>query len=204
MLPHQVAFCGIFTLVFMYFKFLLIWRFARIWALGDGIETADNISSCIFCNHTFRGFWRSWHSSFNLWIVRYIYKGLGGRRSQLWSIWIIFFFVGLWHDLWWSWVAWAMLNCLCFSLEIILTAIFSKKFAWMQNRWYFSYLSDAFGALDLLLVTLANMSIMLGFKGSFDVVARYIHDAGSLTLILSLLSYYATVHFQRIKKIYIA
>ena len=28
------------------------------------------------------------------------YIPLGGRRTQLWSIWIIFTFVGLWHDLW--------------------------------------------------------------------------------------------------------
>ena len=28
------------------------------------------------------------------------YIPLGGQRTQLWSMWIIFTFVGLWHDLW--------------------------------------------------------------------------------------------------------
>ena len=53
-------------------------------------------------------------------------------------MWIIFTFVGLWHDLWcartprmymasnlnarhdrWRWLAWAWINCVCFSLEIV-------------------------------------------------------------------------------------
>ena len=54
-------------------------------------------------------------------------------------MWIIFTFVGLWHDLWcvcssvnvhaccyfrvtrdrWRWLAWAWINCVCFSLEIL-------------------------------------------------------------------------------------
>ena len=56
------------------------------------------------CSHEFSNFWClywTWpslfcsHSSF----TRYV--PLGGKRAQIWSMWIIFTFVGLWHDLWW-------------------------------------------------------------------------------------------------------
>ena len=70
---------------------------------------------CVNNNYTFAGFWRQWHATLNKWILRYIYIPLGGSSSQKWSMWVIFSFVGLWHDLWWRWLAWAWINCCCFS-----------------------------------------------------------------------------------------
>ncbi len=82
---------------------------------------------CVNNNFSFEGFWRQWHATLNKWILRYMcacllsscrlvsassplllmmclllfrYIPLGGRRTQLWSMWIIFTFIGLWHDLW--------------------------------------------------------------------------------------------------------
>ena len=81
---------------------------------------------CINNNYSFAGFWRLWHATLNKWIIRYMfaanlrpslsltpqsfltersfrskrYVPLGGKRAQIWSMWIIFTFVGLWHDLW--------------------------------------------------------------------------------------------------------
>ena len=55
---------------------------------------------CVNNNYTFAGFWRQWHATLNKWILRYIYIPLGGSSSQKWSMWVIFSFVGLWHDLW--------------------------------------------------------------------------------------------------------
>ena len=46
-----------------------------------------------------QGFWKSWHSSFNLWLVQYLYVPLGGNRRRTLNIWPIFLFVALWHDL---------------------------------------------------------------------------------------------------------
>lgn len=46
-----------------------------------------------------QGFWKSWHSSFNLWLVQYLYVPLGGNRCRTLNIWPIFLFVALWHDL---------------------------------------------------------------------------------------------------------
>ena len=40
-----------------------------------------------------QGFWRGWHSSYNAWLVRYMYVPLGGTAWRLLAIWPIFFFV---------------------------------------------------------------------------------------------------------------
>ena len=45
---------------------------------------------------TLQGFWKGWHSSFNLWLVRYLYLPLGGARWRALSVWPIFTFVALW------------------------------------------------------------------------------------------------------------
>ena len=53
-----------------------------------------------------QGFWRGWHSSFNQWLVRYLYIPLGGGRRRAAIIWPIFFFVAVWHDLEVSLLTW--------------------------------------------------------------------------------------------------
>ena len=64
------------------------------------------------------GFWRSWHQSYNLWLIRsallpttnfrcrrpsslerYLYIPLGGSNNTVLSMVVIFTFVALWHDL---------------------------------------------------------------------------------------------------------
>ena len=104
--PFDVATVGISTLTFMYMKFLIIWRLFRLWALWDGINPPENMNRCVCNNYLVSDFWRSWHRSLYLWILRYLYIPLGGGKSKVWSIWIIFTFIAIWHDLWWRWVAW--------------------------------------------------------------------------------------------------
>jgi protein-cysteine N-palmitoyltransferase HHAT len=116
----QVGLVGFWSMQFMYMKYLCIWRYFRTVSLVDGIVPPENMPRCMHNNNTFTGFWRSWHASFNQWSLRYLYIPLGGRHTQQYSIWLIFFFIGLWHDLWWSWIAWALLNCVCFSIEIAI------------------------------------------------------------------------------------
>ncbi len=55
-----------------------------------------------------------------------MYVPLGGSKSQAWSMWVIFSFIGLWHDLQTRWLAWALLNCLFFTLEMLVIRTFSK------------------------------------------------------------------------------
>ena len=49
--------------------------------------------------------------------VRYLYIPLGGKRSQWWSIWLVFSFVGLWHDLEWRWQV-----CVCVCVYVCVYA----------------------------------------------------------------------------------
>lgn len=52
-------------------QLLIPWRFFRLWALAGGIDPPENMVRCMVNNYSALGFWRSWHRSYNLWIVRY-------------------------------------------------------------------------------------------------------------------------------------
>lgn len=101
----------------MWLKFLLIWRLFRLWALADGIDPPENMKRCMSNNCSIVGFWKGWHSSFNLWLVRYLYLPLGGRDRRLLLAWPIFVFVALWHDAHPRLLLWGLLNSLFFVAE---------------------------------------------------------------------------------------
>lgn len=167
----EVAFGGFLTLQFMYVKFMAIWRFFRLWSMMDGIDVPENMNRCVNMNYTFAGFWRQWHSSLNLWILRYMYIPLGGRKTQWWSVWVIFTFVGLWHDLMWRWLAWAWLNCAMFSIEttVIRLAKHQALDSVKQNHpriWQQVVLAG--GCFNMVCLIVANLAIMHGFQGSAD------------------------------------
>ncbi|GHP10858.1 glycerol transporter [Pycnococcus provasolii] len=96
--PFDYASIGFYTLMFMWLKFLTIWRFFRWFALADGVAPPENMKRCMCDNYDVEGFWKGWHSSFNLWLVRYVYIPLGGGGNLPWSIWAVFLFVAAWHD----------------------------------------------------------------------------------------------------------
>lgn len=79
-------------------------------------------------NYSLEGFWRGWHSSFNRFLVRYLYKPLGGRQTQLFSVWLIFVFVALWHDFEWKLFVWGGANAFFYAIEV------SVKRAVQQSR----------------------------------------------------------------------
>ncbi len=91
-------------LIILWLKFLIIWRFFRFWSLCQGIEPPENMGSCVMNHPSIAAFWRSWHASFNQWLVRYIYIPLGGSDPNL-PIWrrslnviTVFGFVAFWHE----------------------------------------------------------------------------------------------------------
>jgi D-alanyl-lipoteichoic acid acyltransferase DltB (MBOAT superfamily) len=54
-------------------------------ALCDGVESDENMQRCVLNNYSVTSFWRTWHTSFNRWLIRYLYIPLGGgnpRRSS--------------------------------------------------------------------------------------------------------------------------
>jgi hypothetical protein len=93
-------------------------------------------------NYSALGFWRSWHRSYNLWIIRYvffqyhlyhliriypggigryIYVPLGGAKNVLINTLLVFSFVALWHDLSFRLLAWGWLVSLFIAPELLAT-----------------------------------------------------------------------------------
>ena len=143
-----MMFCFV-LLKLMWLKFLIIWRFFRLWALLDGIETPENMSRWMTDNYTLKGFWRGWHCSFNRWLVRYIYVPLGGSgsgsgsgggnsksksngngKSSAWlrlrNIFCVFTFVALWHDMTMQLLLWGWLSAIAFAPEAFVQWLASR------------------------------------------------------------------------------
>lgn len=68
--PAALSMIGFWNLVIVWLKLLIPWRYFRLWALFDGIDPPENMIRCVANNYSTLGFWRSWHRSYNLWIVR--------------------------------------------------------------------------------------------------------------------------------------
>lgn len=68
--PGALSMIGFWNLVIVWLKLLIPWRYFRLWALFDGIDPPENMVRCVANNYSTLGFWRSWHRSYNLWIVR--------------------------------------------------------------------------------------------------------------------------------------
>lgn len=68
--PAEIAMIGFWNLIIVWLKLLIPWRFFRAWALFDGIDPPENMVRCMANNYSTFGFWRSWHRSYNLWIIR--------------------------------------------------------------------------------------------------------------------------------------
>ncbi|KAJ3092646.1 glycerol transporter [Quaeritorhiza haematococci] len=68
--PFQISMIGYFNLKLIWLKLLIVWRFFRLWAMADGISTVENMHRCMSNNYSAMGFWRSWHRSYNRWLIR--------------------------------------------------------------------------------------------------------------------------------------
>ena len=105
---------------------------------------------CMVNNYSTLGFWRSWHRSYNLWIVRsvlpylipqshispeltngrvarYIYVPLGGSKNALFTTVLVFTFVALWHDLSFKLLAWGWLVSLFILPELACGALLPAR-----------------------------------------------------------------------------
>ena len=104
-------------------QLLIPWRFFRAWALLDGIDPPENMVRCMANNYSTFGFWRSWHRSYNLWVIRYIYIPLGGSRNVVLNTVLVFSFVALWHDLTFRLLMWGWLVSLFVIPELVASYV---------------------------------------------------------------------------------
>ncbi|EPB89074.1 hypothetical protein HMPREF1544_04065 [Mucor circinelloides 1006PhL] len=162
--PLQLSMIGYFNLLIIWMKLLIPWRFFRLWALADGIWPEENMIRCMSNNFSAQRFWKSWHRSFNRWTIRYIYIPLGGSKYFAFSMWVVFTFVAIWHDIELKLLAWGWLICLFLLPEIIGSRLFTfKKFG---HTWYYRFVCGLGAVCNILMMMVANLvGFCLGLDG---------------------------------------
>ncbi|XP_064942485.1 membrane-bound O-acyltransferase gup1-like isoform X2 [Musa acuminata AAA Group] len=178
--PLEILIIGYGVLNFMWLKFFLIWRYFTFWSLMTGIETPENMPRCINNCYDLETFWKSWHASFNKWLVRYMYIPLGGSQRKLLNVWVIFTFVAVWHDLEWKLLSWAWLTCIFFAPEILIKSCSNA----VQVRSAFGMciqreLSAIAGAVTISCLMVANLAgFVMGPSGIKWLISRLLHRDG--------------------------
>lgn len=183
-----MAAMSFYKLIFLWLKFVVIWRVARLWALVEGVDPPENmqrcasahaamsralstvapwlcvrsqqpkcggvlegcpgVRRCVCNNYDISGFWRTWHASFNRWLIRYMYVPLGGAQWRLLNVWPIFTFVALWHDFEWHLLKWAWLMALFIAPEVLCKRLIRQP-EW-RRKWgapWFRHLCAAAAAV---------------------------------------------------------
>ncbi|KAF9061444.1 MBOAT, membrane-bound O-acyltransferase family-domain-containing protein [Rhodocollybia butyracea] len=167
--PTQIGMIGFWNLIIVCFCFL--GGFFRLWALFDGIDPPENMVRCMANNYSTFGFWRSWHRSYNLWIIRYIYVPLGGMKNVFVNSVLVFTFVALWHDLTFKLLAWGWLVSL-FILPEMLARYFLPPTRYSSTSWY-RHVCALGGVVNILLMMTANL---VGFVIGVDGVRFFLGE----------------------------
>ncbi|XAO24989.1 hypothetical protein I312_103798 [Cryptococcus bacillisporus CA1280] len=149
----------------LWLKLLIPWRFFRLWALLDGVDPPENMIRCVANNYSALGFWRSWHRSFNLWVVRYIYVPVGGSKNVIPATLLVFTFVALWHDLSFKLLAWGWLVSLFLVPEILARKLFAAD-KYGAHPLYRHVCAVGAVANILLMMTANLVGFVLGLEGT--------------------------------------
>lgn len=181
--PIELCMIGFWCLVFVWLKLLLPWRVFRLWALLDGVDVPENMIRCVANNYSTLGFWRSWHRSYNLWVIRYIYIPLGGSRNPLPVVLLVFSFVALWHDLSFTLLTWAWLITLFIAPELIATRLLpASKFG--HCAWYRHVCALGAVANILMMMTANLVGFVVGLDGVSELWASIVRDWSGITTLL--------------------
>ncbi|KAI0696453.1 MBOAT, membrane-bound O-acyltransferase family-domain-containing protein [Cytidiella melzeri] len=160
----ELSMIGLWNLIIVWMKLLIPWRFFRLWALADGLDPPENMVRCMANNYSTLGFWRSWHRSYNLWIVRYIYIPLGGTKNVMFTTVLVFSFVALWHDLSFTLLAWGWLVSLFILPEI--AARYSLPQSKYGNKPWYRHVCAVGAVFNILMMMTANLvGFVIGTEG---------------------------------------
>ncbi|KAL9547252.1 hypothetical protein MBANPS3_006256 [Mucor bainieri] len=182
--PLELSMVGYFNLVIIWMKLLIPWRFFRLWSLADGIWVEENMVRCMSNNFSAQRFWKSWHRSFNRWTIRYIYIPLGGSRYFAFSMWVVFTFVALWHDIELKLLAWGWLICLFLLPEIIATRLFSEKK--YGDKPYYRFVCGLGAVANILMMMIANLvGFAVGVDGVKEMLTKIFGTANGLSFLTS-------------------
>jgi hypothetical protein len=158
----------------------------RFWALADGLDAPENLPRCLCTNYDIASFWKHWHASYNLWLVRYMYIPLGGGAWRLLNVWPIFTFVALWHDLEPRMLSWAWLMALIVAPEAGGKWLGARPWCIPDKAGRpFRYAAAAAAAANLLLLITANLvGFVFGAAGVRPFLSRVLGAPGFLPYVV--------------------
>jgi D-alanyl-lipoteichoic acid acyltransferase DltB (MBOAT superfamily) len=176
---------SVYQLLFMWLKFLLIWRFFRAWSIWCNIETIENMNRCLLNNYSMVQFWKDWHSSFNVWLVRYVYIPLGGSKSpgmKLLNTIIVFLFVAVWHDTEWRYIHWAWIVLAAIAPELVSRHVYYETKIGKKFRHNCPLIGKVLvtvgGGLNVLLMMSANLvGYVYGIEGLSILTQTVVHSS---------------------------
>ncbi|OMJ90953.1 hypothetical protein SteCoe_6621 [Stentor coeruleus] len=197
MTPYELIIASYFILKWIWLKFIVIWRFFRIWALFDGIESPENMGRCMSNNYCFEGFWRMWHRAFNQWLIRYLFIPLGGSRYKIYNIWVVFGFVAIWHDLTLSLLFWGWGMCLFIMPEVLVKAYFAQtKMAEFRKTLSFSWMCAISGGVYECLMVIANLvGFSFGIDGLIQTIQKLMDWDGIMIMSKVMIVLTISTHF---------
>jgi D-alanyl-lipoteichoic acid acyltransferase DltB (MBOAT superfamily) len=194
---YQYLIASYFILKWIWLKFVVIWRFFRLWALCDGIESPENMGRCMSNNYCFEEFWRQWHRAFNQWLIRYLFIPLGGSKYKIWNIWVIFGFVAIWHDLSMNLLAWGWGMCLFIMPEILVKQVLAgKMFAEFRKTLTYNWLCALAGGFYTVFMSIANLvGFSFGINGLGILMEELLTPEGIRMLTVAILFLTIGTHF---------
>lgn len=191
--PAQLSLMSYFNLHVTWLKLLLPWRLFRLWSLVDGIDPPENMLRCLSDNPSTVAFWRSWHRSYNKWLLRYLYIPLGGSSTRgrfgvaraILNYLTVFTFVALWHDISLNLLIWGWLIVFFMLPEVIAGQLFPRK-RWEKNLTAWRWLCCIGGVGNLLMMMIANMvGFAVGVDGLKSIVAGIFRDWSGLAFLVT-------------------
>ncbi|SGZ40141.1 related to Glycerol uptake protein 1 [Hanseniaspora guilliermondii] len=168
---YQISMIGLFNLNLVWLKLLIPWRFFRLWSLMDNIDPPENMLRCMNNNFSALQFWRSWHRSFNKWVLRYIYIPLGGSKNRLLASFCVFTFVAIWHDIELKLLLWGWMIVLFLIPEIFLSSFVYKMFGHKPKT--YRLLTGAGCVVNVWMMMIANI---FGFCLGQDGTKKFLND----------------------------
>jgi D-alanyl-lipoteichoic acid acyltransferase DltB (MBOAT superfamily) len=190
--PFQLSMLAFFNLHIIWLKLLLPWRFFRLWSLIDGIDPPENMVRCMSNNYSAFAFWRSWHRSYNRWIIRYIYIPLGGgaggsvsKIRGIGNMLAVFTFVALWHDINLRLLMWGWLVTLFVLPEMLAMMAFPAR-KWRDRPNAYRVICGVGAVFNILMMMAANLvGFAVGLEGLKGLVQGIIGSWQGLGFLLA-------------------
>ncbi|KAK1757349.1 glycerol uptake protein 1 [Echria macrotheca] len=191
--PAQLSLLSFMNLHIIWLKLLLPWRFFRLWALVDGIDPPENMVRCVSNNFSTLSFWRSWHRSYNRFLLRYIYIPMGGAnfrsaRDAVKSVatyLMVFTFVALWHDIQMRLLIWGWLVVLFFLPEIAARNAFPKR-KWEARPTAYRMLCCVGAVGNILMMIAANLvGFAVGADGLKSILVGIFREYSGLVFLVT-------------------